>query len=84
MKRLVLFILKLFKIEVMETFNYQVLIITSEKTTLSDRMTKSSALLYITSVFKEQPLQHFNENHGVFIIDSQSKTVRSPKLTIEF
>ena len=62
----------------------QILVVNLDKANLTEKMTRDEALEYLTTIYKEQPLQHFNDYERVFVVHSETGKITRPKLKIIF
>lgn len=68
----------------MDTQMVQILVVNLDKANLTEKMTREQALEYLTTIYNEQPLQHFNDYERVFVVHSESGKITRPKLKIIF
>ncbi len=68
----------------MDTQMVQILVVNLDKANLTEKMTRDQALDYLTTIYNEQPLQHFNDYERVFVVHSETGKITRPKLKIIF
>ena len=68
----------------MDTQMVQILVVNLDKANLTEKMTRDQALEYLTTIYNEQPLQHFNDYERVFVVHSETGKITRPKLKIIF